>query len=162
MFNGKFRPIFFSRLLLTEFNFISTGTKSDSNWKYIPTNFKQFSKWQCSHRVFSALKPEMSLSATRWCLCKTSISSSSSCLSFTAPLHFNPRAFKSSSKTLISLHSLLKSLLAYKQREFLNFFYIFWMEASRCAYKRNITLNSVRQHKYFITQGNYIGYVFRL
>jgi len=36
------------------------------------------------------------------------------------------------------------------------------MEASRCAYKRNITLNSVRQHNCFITQGNYIGYRFRL
>ena len=36
------------------------------------------------------------------------------------------------------------------------------MEASRCAYKRNIILNSVRQHNYFITQGNYIGYMFRL
>ena len=29
------------------------------------------------------------------------------------------------------------------------------MEASRCAYKRNIILNSVRQHNHFITQGNY-------
>jgi len=29
------------------------------------------------------------------------------------------------------------------------------MEASRCAYKRNTTLNSVRQHNHFITQGNY-------
>ena len=37
-----------------------------------------------------------------------------------------------------------------------------WMEASRGAYKRNITLSSVRQHNYFITQGNYIGYMFRL
>jgi len=37
------------------------------------------------------------------------------------------------------------------------------MEASRCAYKRNIILDSVRQHNYFIiTQGNYIGYMFRL
>jgi len=36
------------------------------------------------------------------------------------------------------------------------------MEATRCAYKRNIILNSVRQHNYFITQGNYIGYMFRL
>ena len=27
------------------------------------------------------------------------------------------------------------------------------MEASRCAYKRSIKLNSVRQHNYFITQG---------
>jgi hypothetical protein len=27
---------------------------------------------------------------------------------------------------------------------------------------RNITLNSVRQHNYCITQGNYIGYMFRL
>jgi len=36
------------------------------------------------------------------------------------------------------------------------------MEASRCAYKRNITLNCVRQHNCFITQGNYIGYMFRL
>jgi len=26
----------------------------------------------------------------------------------------------------------------------------------------NIILNNVRQHNYFITQGNYIGYVFRL
>ena len=26
----------------------------------------------------------------------------------------------------------------------------------------NIILNSVRQHNYFITQGNYIGYMFRL
>jgi len=36
------------------------------------------------------------------------------------------------------------------------------MEASRCAYKRNITLNSARQHNYFITEGIYIGYMFRL
>jgi len=36
------------------------------------------------------------------------------------------------------------------------------MEASRCAHKRNIILNSVRQHNYFITQGNYIGDMFRL
>jgi len=36
------------------------------------------------------------------------------------------------------------------------------MEASRCAYKRNIILNSVRQNNYFITQGNYVGYMFRL
>jgi len=36
------------------------------------------------------------------------------------------------------------------------------MEASRCAYKRNITLNSVRLHNYFITQGTCIGYMFRL
>jgi len=36
------------------------------------------------------------------------------------------------------------------------------MEASRCAYKRNIILNSVCQHNYFITQGTYIGYMFRL
>jgi len=36
------------------------------------------------------------------------------------------------------------------------------MEASRCAYKHNIILNSVRQHNYFITKGNYIGYMFRL
>ena len=36
------------------------------------------------------------------------------------------------------------------------------MEASRCAYKRNIILNSVRQYNYFITQGNDIGYMFRL
>jgi len=36
------------------------------------------------------------------------------------------------------------------------------MEASRGAYKRNITLNNVRQQNYFITQGNYIGYMFRL
>ena len=40
--------------------------------------------------------------------------------------------------------------------------YIFLMEASRCAYKHNTILNSVRQHNYFITQGNYIGYMFRL
>jgi len=26
----------------------------------------------------------------------------------------------------------------------------------------HIILNSVRQHNYFITQGNYIGYMFRL
>jgi len=38
----------------------------------------------------------------------------------------------------------------------------FWTDAWRCAYKRNIALNSVRQHSYFITQGNYIGYMFRL
>jgi len=31
------------------------------------------------------------------------------------------------------------------------------MEASRRVYKRNIILNSVRQHNYFITQDNYIG-----
>jgi len=36
------------------------------------------------------------------------------------------------------------------------------MEASRCAYKRNIILDSVRQHNYFIIQGIYIGYMFRL
>jgi len=36
------------------------------------------------------------------------------------------------------------------------------MEASRCAYKRNIILNSVRQHNYFITQGTDIGYMFRV
>ena len=29
------------------------------------------------------------------------------------------------------------------------------MEASRCAYKHDIILNSVRQHNHFITQGNY-------
>ena len=29
------------------------------------------------------------------------------------------------------------------------------MEASRCAYKCNTILNSVRQHNHFITQGNY-------
>ena len=28
--------------------------------------------------------------------------------------------------------------------------------------KGNIILNSVRQHNYFITEGNYIGYMFRL
>ena len=33
-------------------------------------------------------------------------------------------------------------------------FYI-WMEGSRCAYKCNIILNSVRQHNHLITQGNY-------
>jgi hypothetical protein len=32
---------------------------------------------------------------------------------------------------------------------------IFLMETSRCAYKRNIILNSVRQHNHLITQGNY-------
>ena len=32
------------------------------------------------------------------------------------------------------------------------------MEASRCAYERNVILNSVRQHNYCITQGTYIGY----
>jgi len=36
------------------------------------------------------------------------------------------------------------------------------MEASLCAYKRNITLNGVSQHNYFITRGKYIGYMFRL
>jgi hypothetical protein len=36
------------------------------------------------------------------------------------------------------------------------------MEASLCPYKRNIILNCVRQYNYFITQGNYIGYMFRL
>jgi hypothetical protein len=39
---------------------------------------------------------------------------------------------------------------------------IFGTEVSRCAYKRNIILNSVGQHNYFITQGNSIGYMFRL
>ena len=38
---------------------------------------------------------------------------------------------------------------------------IIWKEASRCAYKRNVTLNSVRQHNHFIIQGIYIGYMFR-
>jgi len=37
----------------------------------------------------------------------------------------------------------------------IRFFFYIWMEASRCAYKRNIILNSVRQHNHFITQGNY-------
>jgi len=37
-----------------------------------------------------------------------------------------------------------------------------WTEASRCAYKRNIILNSVRQHNHFITQGNCIGFMFWL
>ena len=36
------------------------------------------------------------------------------------------------------------------------------MEASKYAYKRNIILNGVRQHNYFITQGNYVGNMFRL
>jgi len=36
------------------------------------------------------------------------------------------------------------------------------MEASRCAYERNILLKSVRQHNYFITEGNYTGNMFRL
>ena len=31
----------------------------------------------------------------------------------------------------------------------------FRTDASRCAHKRNITLNNVRQHNHFITQGNY-------
>jgi len=39
---------------------------------------------------------------------------------------------------------------------------VYLMKTSRCAYKRYITLNSVRQFNYFITQGNYIGYMFRL
>jgi len=39
---------------------------------------------------------------------------------------------------------------------------IFLMEASLCAYKRNITLKIARQHNYFITQGTYTGYMFRL
>jgi len=30
-----------------------------------------------------------------------------------------------------------------------------WTEASRCAHKRSIILNNVRQRNYFITQGNY-------
>ena len=38
----------------------------------------------------------------------------------------------------------------------------FLMGALQCAYKRNTILNSVRQHNCFITQGNYIGYMFRL
>jgi len=29
------------------------------------------------------------------------------------------------------------------------------MEASRCAYKRDVILNSVCQHNHFITHGNY-------
>ena len=33
-----------------------------------------------------------------------------------------------------------------------------WMEASRSAYKRNITLNSVLQHNDSITQGIFVGY----
>jgi len=36
------------------------------------------------------------------------------------------------------------------------------METSRCAYKRNVILNSVRQHNHFINQGIYIDYMFRL
>jgi len=36
------------------------------------------------------------------------------------------------------------------------------MEASRCAYECNIILNIVRQDNYFIIQGIYIGYMFRL
>jgi len=37
-----------------------------------------------------------------------------------------------------------------------------WIEASRCAYKRNIILNSVRQHNHFITKCIYVGCMFRL
>ena len=37
-----------------------------------------------------------------------------------------------------------------------------WTKAPRCAYKRNIILNSVRQHNYFIAQCNYICYMFRI
>jgi len=33
--------------------------------------------------------------------------------------------------------------------------FFFLMKASLCAYKRNILLNSTRQHNHFITQGNY-------
>ena len=36
-----------------------------------------------------------------------------------------------------------------------------WTEASRCSYKRNIILMYVNTN-YFITQGNYLGYIFRL
>ena len=35
-----------------------------------------------------------------------------------------------------------------------------WFQADARAF--NITLNSVRQHNYFITRGNYISYMFRL
>jgi len=43
-----------------------------------------------------------------------------------------------------------------------NLRHFFFVEASRCAYKRNIILNRLRQHNYFIIQGTYIGYMFRL
>jgi len=36
------------------------------------------------------------------------------------------------------------------------------MEASRCAYKRNITLTSGTEHNNFITLGIYIGQMFRI
>jgi len=39
-----------------------------------------------------------------------------------------------------------------------NFIQKAWSE----RYPDNVTLNSVHQHSYFITQGNYIGYMFRL
>ena len=38
----------------------------------------------------------------------------------------------------------------------------FLTEISRCAHKRITTLHNARRHNYFITQGNYIGYMFRL
>ena len=44
----------------------------------------------------------------------------------------------------------------------LEYLMLVWRKTSRCAHKRNIILNNVRQHNYLITQGNYIGYVFRL
>jgi len=37
-----------------------------------------------------------------------------------------------------------------------------WFYYSVCKYVCSIILNSVRQHNYFITQGIYIGYMFRL
>jgi len=40
------------------------------------------------------------------------------------------------------------------------FIYVFFYLA--CCPVRNIILNNVRQHNYFTTQSNYIGYMFRL
>ena len=40
--------------------------------------------------------------------------------------------------------------------------FFFLTDASRYAYIRNVILNGVRQHNCFVTQGNYIGYMFRL
>ena len=67
---------------------------------------------------------------------------------------------RSAQNVLIENHGRKRPIATPRRRS--KYIYIFLMEASRRAYKRNITLNSVRQHNYFITQGNYIGYMFRL
>jgi len=44
---------------------------------------------------------------------------------------------------------------------YISYVYIYVLKCREISYKFNIILNNVRQHNYFITQGNYTGYMFR-